>query len=332
MPFEAFRRVVRRIRPGPVVCLALLPVAGCGGPDTPSDPRPGDDAPPIEIPARGTAATFDVGTWNLDWFGDPGNGPSDEERQLRNIRDVMAGAELDLWAVQEVVDQGAFDALAAAVPGYAGLVADDPAVEGGPEWYRDFGDREQKVALIWRTAAVSVESARIVLTDHDFAFAGRPPLEVRVRLDPAGAALDAVVIVLHAKASADAASRDRRQAASVALEAHLAATWPTTPVWVLGDFNDDVDTSITAGAASPYANFVEAPDWSFPTAALSLQDVSSTVGFDDVIDHHLVSDEAGGWYETGSAEAYRVDQWIADYGSTTTDHYPVLTRYALPGN
>lgn len=331
MPFDVVSWAFRPLRRGLLVLLSTLPVTACGGADSPADPpAPGGDDP-IEIPARGTTATFDVGTWNLDWFGDPGNGPTDEGLQLRNVRDVIAGTALDLWAVQEIVDQGAFDALLAALPGYAGLVADDPSVEGGPEWYRDFGDREQKVGLIWRAGALSVESARVILTNEDFAFAGRPPLEVRVRLDPAGPGLEAVVVVLHAKAAADAASRDRRERASEALEAYLSTTWPTTPVWVLGDFNDDVDASITTGRASPYANFVEAPDWSFPTAALSQQGVSSTVGFDDVIDHHLVSDEAGGWYESGSAEAYRVDQWIPGYGSTTTDHYPVLTRYTLPG-
>lgn len=330
MPLPVFRRSRCSTHPGPLLLVSALAFGACGGFDVSADPPPPDDDP-VEIPARGTAATFDVGTWNLDWFGDPGNGPPDEALQLHNLRDVIRGAALDLWAVQEVVDQGAFDALVAAVPGYAGLVADDPSVAGGPAWYRDFGDREQKVALIWRTEALAVESARVILTDDDFAFAGRPPLEVRVRLDPAGAALEAVVIVLHAKASNEGASRDRRQAASEALEGYLDVAWPTTPVWVLGDFNDDVDTSITAGAASPYANFVAARDWSFPTRALSMQGVASTVGYDDVIDHHLVSDEAGAWYETGSAEAFRVDQWIADYGSTTTDHYPVLTRYALPG-
>jgi endonuclease/exonuclease/phosphatase family metal-dependent hydrolase len=315
---------------------AWLPVgavlaAGCGGSDSTADPDPPVDGEPIEVPARGTAASFDVGTWNLDWFGDTGNGPSDEALQLRHVRDVLNGTALDLWALQEVVDQEAFDALVTALPGFSGLLADDPSVAGGPEWYRDFGDREQKVALLYRTSVVTVRSARVILTAENFAFAGRPPLEVEISVALGGAPVNAVVLVLHAKAAADAASRDRRQAGSEALQVYLEQRWPTTPVWVLGDFNDDVDTSITPGRPSPYANFVAAPDWSFATATLSRQGVSSTVGFDDVIDHHLVSDEAGAWYVTGSAEAYRVDQWVPSYARSTTDHYPVLTRYALPG-
>lgn len=309
------------------ICAGAV-VGGCGGGGSPADPRPDR---PAEVPARGDAATFDVATWNVEWFGDPGNGPSDEARQQRNVRDVVAGAALDLWALQEVVDEAAFDALVAAIPGYGGLLADDPSVEGGPEWYRDFGDREQKVALLYRTSVVSVLGARVILASEDFSFAGRPPLEVRVRITVDGVSMDGVVVVVHAKASDDEASWGRRAAASLALEAYLDATWPTAPVWVLGDFNDDVDTSITAGRPSPYDNFMGSPGWGFVTAALSQQGVSSTVGFPDVVDHHLVSDEVAGTYVTGSVEAFRVDRHIDDYATTTTDHYPVLARYALPG-
>lgn len=312
--------------------LALLVHAvGCQPSDAPPA-RPDSAASEVaSIPAWGSDATFDVGTWNVDWFGDSGNGPGDEALQLRGLREVIGAAEVDLWALQEVVDAAAFDELLAALPGYDGLIADDPAVAGGPEWYRDFGDREQKLALIWRTDAVEVGAARIVLTGENHAFAGRPPLEVELRLDPEGSSIEAVAVLLHGKASADEESRARRERAAEALHRHLTATRPAVPIWVLGDFNDDVDTSIVAGAASPYRVFVDAPDWSFTTSALSEQGLSSTVGYADVIDHHLVSDEAAAWYVSGSAEAWRVDRWIDDYGRTTTDHYPVLTRYTLPG-
>ena len=47
-------------------------------------------------------------------------------------------------------------------------------------------------------------------------------------------------------------------------------TWPTQKVVVLGDWNDDVDTSIPPGQASPYANFVyDAARLQVPTQALS---------------------------------------------------------------
>jgi hypothetical protein len=101
---------------------------------------------------------------------------------------------------------------------------------------------------------------------------------------------------------------------------------------VICDFNDDMDTSITPSHASPYANFVnDSADYKVPTKALSDAGIASTVDFPDTIDHHLNTNDSNALYIAGSAEVYRVDQFIASYGTTTSDHYPVLTRYSWSG-
>ena len=251
--------------------------------------------------------------------------------QAARVRDVIKGMELDVWGLQEVVGASAFTQLLGTLPGYAGFLANDPLVEGGAASYSDFGNQEQKVAFVYRTSVVQVTGARIILAAWDYAFAGRPPLEVRIRATVGGATVDGVVVVLHAKAGADVESRDRRASGAEVLEGYLDATWPDTPVWVIGDFNDDVDTSILAGQPSPYANFVTSAAWSFPTGALSASGVTSTLGYADMIDHHLISDEVLDRYQAGSAEAYRVDGYIPKYGESTSDHLPVLTRYTLAG-
>lgn len=319
------------IRPEAVLLALALSLASCGGePASPSGPGGPTGPVAVNVPAKGTGATFDAATWNLEWLGDTGNGPADESLQLQRVGEVIRGARLDLWGLQEVVDEGSFTQLLAALPGYGGLLANASSVESGPAHYSDFGNREQKVALVFDTAAVQVLGARVILTDKNNAFAGRPPLEVRVRIKGGTAPLEAVVLVLHAKAGADEESWARREEAARALQAYLDATWPAALVWVLGDFNDDVDTSITTGRATPYAGFLSAGSgWFFPSAALSAAGSSSTVGYLDTIDHHLVSDEVAATYQVGSAEAWRLDQVVPDYGRTTSDHFPVLARYTL---
>jgi endonuclease/exonuclease/phosphatase family metal-dependent hydrolase len=318
------------------VVTAALAIAGCGssGTSTVTPPENGNgggggDDDPIAIPAQGEAATFDAATWNVEWFGDPGNGPADDEAQLRRVRDVINGSEIDLWAVQEIVDPADFASLLVRIPGYAGLLANSPQVGDGPAYYNDFGGNEQKVGLIYRIDAVEVISARIILPELDFAFAGRPPMEVRVRINTGGTPVEGVVIVLHAKASRDLESYERRRDAAQGLQAYLDAIWPDARVWVLGDFNDDVDTSIRSGQPSPYADLVAAPEWTFSTGVLSADGASSTVGFDDVIDHHLVSDEVMAGFVEGSATVFRLDQYIDAYGTTTSDHYPIVARYRI---
>ena len=230
----------------------------CGGGSTPVDPDPDpgldpDSLPePIAIPAQGTASTLDVATWNLLYFGSPNAGPIDEKLQMARIRDVITGTDADLWSVQEVTSNETFDQLLSHLPGYAGLLSNDSIVTHGSDFYTG---GEQKVGIIYKSAMVSVTSAQLVLTELNTAFAGRPPLEVRVRVTQGGTTRDAVVFSLHAKASSDTASYNKRAAAAVGLKAYVDSALADDLVLIPGDWNDDVDESITEGLDTPYPHF-----------------------------------------------------------------------------
>ena len=283
----------------------------------------------VTIPAEGTATSLDVANWNLEWFGNAANGPSDEPLQQSNVRDVIAGADADIWGLEEVVSATAWATLKAGLPGYAGVLANDANVVNGSAYYTS---GEQKVAVLYKTSVATLQGARIILTANNYDFAGRPPLEVLFRVTLNGVTEEMAVIVLHMKAFSDATSWQRRQNASVALKAYLDATYPTQRVVVIGDWNDDVDTSITPGQPTPYANFVSDPArYGFPTKALTDAGISSSVSFPDMIDHQLGTNEQLADYIPGSVKVIRADQYIANYGTTTTDHYPVLSRYTVSG-
>jgi endonuclease/exonuclease/phosphatase family metal-dependent hydrolase len=309
-----------------LLLLASL-AAACGG--TPEELAPEsqfatrEDA--ITVPAKGTATTLDFGNWNLEWFGSTSNGPTNESLQLSNVRDVLQGADLDIWGLEEVVSTTSFNSLKSQLPGYAGLLADDATVTSGKSYYTT---SEQKVGILYKTSVASVLSARVILTTNDYDFAGRPPLEVKLRVSLNGRTEDIVVIVLHAKAFDDTTSWQRRANASVALKSYLDSTYPTTKVMVFGDWNDDLDTSITSGKATPYQNFVsDSADYTFPTKALTDAHIATTASYPDAIDHQLVTNELKASYVTGSTVAYRVDSYIPSYSTTTTDHFPVLSRF-----
>ncbi len=310
-----------------VACLFFL--GGCG--DGPAS-LPGSVSPPeapkypsVAIPGFGTDATLDIGTWNLLFFGNPGAGPSDEILQRIRVRDVIFGTDADLWAIQEASNSGAFQALLDSLPDYGGLLASDPSVEGGSASYHA---GELKVGILYRKSTVRLLSAKIILADLDYEFAGRPPMEVEVETMVAGEERRVVLIALHAKASADTVSWARRKRAGEGLAAYLDERWPDVPVLVAGDWNDDVDESISHGRDTPYRTLVDAhPDWVFPTAALSARRETSILGYEDMIDHILASDEAMAWYEAESVSVHRVDTVISEYRRTTSDHLPVLARF-----
>ena len=298
-------------------------------PPEPTQPQPTPEPQAIDIPARGSSATLDVATWNLLYFGAANQGPADDPLQMARVRDVILGTDADVWGVQEVTDADAFAALLDRLPGYQGFLANDSSVAGGSDSY---GRGEMKVGLIYKPAVVNVAGARVILTELDYEFAGRPPLEVRARVTLGGAERDIVLIVLHAKAMADEASWERRMAAGEGLREYLDATWPDHPVLVPADWNDDVDESITQGRDTPYRALVDAePEWVFPTASLSAAGVRSMPRYTEVIDHILASDEAMAWYEEGSAMVYELDDIIPDYLDTTSDHLPVMARFAPGG-
>ena len=321
-----------RVRSFRAVLLGGLFSLGLGACDTPMDT--GRIAPvggPLlaTVPAKGTASTLDVASWNIEWFGSTTNGPTNETLQASNSRDIIGGTDADIWGVAEIVDQAAWNNLESQLTGYTGFLASESHVTSGSTYY---GSTEQKVGILYKSSIATLLGARIILTANDADFAGRPPLEVKLRVSLNGVTEDIVVIVLHAKAFNDDASWQKRLNASNALKSYLDTTYPTQKVIVVGDFNDDVDTSITAGKASPYQNFVDdAADYAFPTRALSLAGISSTVSYTDMIDHHLNTNEFTAAYVASSAEVYRVDTYVADYANTTSDHYPVLSRYTMGG-
>ena len=86
-----------------------------------------------------------------------------------------------------------------------------------------------------------------------------------------------------------------------------------------------------AGTPPTAHSWTPPPTGSFPTAELTATGATSILGYDDVIDHILASDEIMRWYEPGSALVYRVDEHIPDYRETTSDHLPVLVRFS-PGS
>ena len=188
------------------------------------------------------------------------------------------------------------------------------------------------MGVVYKTSVVKITSAELILTDLDYEFAGRPPMEALLEITLGGNTIHAVAIVLHAKASRDTVSWTRRERAGRGLKEYLDANWSNTPVWVIGDWNDDIDESITEGRDTPYRTFVDAfPKWVFPTEILSKNGISSIPRYADPVDHILVSDEVMVWYEEGSTEVLRVDAHVPDFEDAASDHLPVITRYNTGG-
>lgn len=315
---------------------ALLPlclIIGVACSDERAAPRAADNAsdrPPASVTAadaQDANGTLDVGSWNVEWFGDPSNGPRNESLQLANATALLAGANVDVWGLAEIVGESDWSRLVASMRGYTGVLASDRVVTNGRRYY---APTEQKLAVLFRSATLSMRGARVILTEHDNDFAGRPPLEIRLG-ERSSPDRELVVIVLHMKARNDRTSWQRRVRASAALKQYLDRTHPAANVIVVGDWNDGLDRSITGGAASPYADFVrDRSRYRFTSQALAERGESSTTGYVTMVDHHLVSNELADRELPGSVEVLRPTASLRNFRTTTSDHFPVVSHFRLP--
>ena len=64
------------------------------------------------MPRYTAALLLDVASWDIEFFGSTSNGPTNETLQLSNVRDVIAGTDVDIWGVAEIVSTSQFNARA----------------------------------------------------------------------------------------------------------------------------------------------------------------------------------------------------------------------------
>ncbi len=276
------------------------------------------------LPVKGAATTLDVGTWNIYFFGDDTRDPEDE-LQIANAAEVIRQSGIDLWSLQEIEDAADFDRLIDALgPGWRGEL--------------DRASSNLRVGYVYRTEVVEVQQLSSILSpQYSFEFAGRPPLQMKARITLPDTTFTAIFIALHMKCCADIDSWQRRAEASNRLKFHVDTFFPHDPVFVLGDFNDELTGSITPGRPSPYENFLDdSENYSFTTLGLDLTGTNTWCGSDtcasgSTIDHILITDELIDAFVSGSAETYDEvldsQNGIPDYRSTTSDHLPVLARF-----
>lgn len=317
-----------------IAWLLFVVLAACGNPVedsaatitiTPEDTEQGEVTAELKLPKEDRSDTVDVMSWNVEWFGSVEEGPTNEALQQANVAKVLQQTAPDLVGLVEVVSEDAFATLLTKLPEHRGLVVTDPSVAQGRDFY---WAKEQKVALVYHRR-FTVESARVVLTEAQTSFGGRPPLEVKLRFEEAGHARTLVVLVAHFKAMANLDGYTRRTEAAVALKRFLDTEYPTRWVLVVGDFNDDLDVSTYRRSATPFAPFLSDAGYRFTTDALTKGNVSTTLTFSSTIDHHLATNELADRFLEGSAKVVNVPALLPDAKTTTSDHLPVLTRYDL---
>ena len=295
--------------------------------------------------------TLEVVNWNIEWFGASGNGPSNKTQQAANVKTIFGNLNADIYGLSEVVDTALFRN--STLPtGYNvifsdfGSYADDKNHSGYPQ--------AQKLAFMYRTDMIKPVRWFGVLRDTYYPSnlsnngtnspyknwsSGRFPFLMEAKVLLNGTEETVYFIEIHAKANTgDVAAQndayDRRKGGAAQLKQYIDTNLAGKKVIILGDFNDVLNPDQTiapqpAGTATSYSDFTLDQANYFPvTLPLSLAGKRSTAGFNTVIDNVIINKNLNNNYLSNSAEVLDgVTSLVSSYSSTTTDHYPIQTRY-----
>ena len=264
--------------------------------------------------------TFDIVTWNIEWFGDSSRGPDNLDLQMNNVIEVIRTIDADLYALQEIADENRFLALVDSLEGFSGFWANY--------------SQTQNTAYLFRTAVIdSVDSGLLSTDQTSFDWAGRLPLFFVFDAAVGDETRRVYSYNVHAKAFGDRDSYERRVNASISLKSYLDNYRNDDNVIFLGDYNDMLLKSSYEEAQSPYDNFVS--DNRYFTNTLSLEERgfnSFLVGqFRSMIDHITVTKELIEDHISGAERVENIS-YIDSFTSTTSDHAPVWTRFDFSRN
>ncbi|MCL6261050.1 chitobiase/beta-hexosaminidase C-terminal domain-containing protein [Aquiflexum sp. TKW24L] len=293
--------------------------------------------------------TFDVVNWNIEWFGsnDPGEGPSDVDLQLQNVKTIIEDLDADVYAFQEITSLAKFKELVASLPAYGMAVS--PAVSAPGE----FAEEAQKLTYLFKLATVDTLRTKVLLKGvkpdmlvnypsrpDRFWASGRLPFLMDIKTNINGVQQNITLINVHTRSNGGGESAVnpryamRRYDVNV-LKDSLDAYYSDKQLILLGDFNDDLDETVADQAAATvntsetsFINYINDPENYVPiTISLSNAGLRTFPSFEDVIDHQIISNDLRENWIVNSERIVAPYDLIPNYNNTTSDHLAVETRF-----
>jgi gliding motility-associated-like protein len=299
--------------------------------------------------------TLEVVNWNIEWFGSPAQDPSNDVQQAANVKTVVNNINADIYGFAEVVDTTLFRNTV--LPAGYNVIFSEFGSYADNKTDIDY-PLAQKLAFMYRTNIIHPLNTFGVLqntydpnnastsadgTPYKNWSSGRFPYAMEAEVTINGKKDIVTFIEIHAKANTGTPAEqidayNRRKGGNLQFKTWLDANLPGKKVIILGDFNDVLDANKTiapmpAGTGTSYSDFTNDVTNYFPiTLPLSLAGKQSTAGFNTMIDNVILTKSLNDNYIPGTAEVLdAVKNLVTNYSSTTTDHYPIKSRY-LFGN
>ncbi len=264
----------------------------------------------------GTDSTFEVATWNIEWF------PKNGQTTVDYVKDIIEALDIDLLAIQEVDDTVAFNQMVVSLSSYNGYLES--------EWFAG-------LAYIYKPDVLQINSIYEIYTTSQY-WSAFPRSPMVVDLNYMNERI--IVINNHFKCCGDGTfdksnqndEETRRFNAISLLKEYIDINFPNENTIVVGDLND-ILTDITSNnvfqdVIDDKENFLFADseiasgsdtEWSFPT-------------WPSHLDHILITNELFDEFESENStiSTIKVDEYIGGdwwaYDDNISDHRPVAMK------
>ena len=266
----------------------------------------------------GTDTTFEVVTWNIEWF------PKNGEVTMSYVADIVEALDADIIAVQEIDDQESFHNMLNNIPLFDG-------------YYVDYG--YLSLGYIYKSDVIQIDTIYEIYTGSAYSNPfPRPPLVLELSFMNE----NYIIINNHYKCCGNGILEEddywdeetRRLLASDLIKEYIDINLPNEQVIVLGDLNDVItdipENNVFQSFIDDSNNYLFADmdiaqgsntDWSYPT-------------WPSHIDHILITNElfdefnnSNSSTQTIKIEDYLTNGWN-EYDTNVSDHRPVGLKIA----
>lgn len=276
------------------------------------------------VSSIGSDKNIDIANWNVNWLGktESGYGPANDTLQQSLVLDVLQKAEIDIWILSEVSDTNVFKSMMTKLGRYRYVISSHNQI--------------QKNAVIYDSSLFRAGPTYLLAENNFNSFStGRFPLMVTLIPKKADVGDTLFIIALHLKANTGNDSMklqayESRRKSCEWLANFLKTKSNSKRILIAGDWNDDLDVSIYNQLPSSLIECKKLnPDFTFLTQILTDNNISTTLGFDNPIDHQLASNALLHYYISDSTFVWHIENSIADFSKNCSDHLPVISRFSI---
>jgi len=265
--------------------------------------------------AFGTPTTLDILTWNLKTFPLTPN-------TVDLLSDIIPQMNVEIIAVQEIMEYAQFQALAENVPYYNAYISNATS--------------SYRLAYLYDSRSVTVNEEYTIFNGMSNPFP-RPPYVLDFTFENK----DYIVINNHLKALGDDIINEddpwdeevRRRSAIELLEGYISENHDNDNVIIVGDMNDQIQETIETNI---FMAFLDKPDeYMFATMPIAQNPTSATVSYpsynNSMLDHILITDELFEDFTAAGSicRVIRVENQVGGlsaYYNLISDHRPVGIR------